>query len=194
MTDLPDQQPPSLAFPLADGLHAELRPLTRDDGDLIRAGLSMLSEKSRRQRFGTSVDHLSDAEIRYLTDIDQVKHVAWGATIDGLPAGLGRYIYVPDDDCAEIAVTVVDAFQRRGLGTLLLRVLAASARLNGIDEFCFWIEPYNKDVLKMLEGVEMRLDETGGLITGRIPVVDVSPLAEEDELTELLATYQASHP
>ena len=191
MTDHTNLQPAPLAYSLPDGLQTELRPLTENDGDLIRAGLSMLSEKSRRQRFGTSVDHLSDSEIRYLTDIDQVEHVGWGATIDGLPAGLGRYILVPEEDCAEIAITVVDIFQRRGLGTLLLQVLAASARFNGVDEFCFWVEPYNKEVLKMLEGIETHLDEGGGLITGRIPVIDIARLDDEDELTGLLAMFQS---
>jgi GNAT superfamily N-acetyltransferase len=190
MTDSLDQPETTITVSLRDGTEADLKPLTTGDGDLLRDGLSQLSAESRRNRFGVAVDHLSSSEVEYLTDVDQVNHVAWGATIDDQPAGLGRYILLEDEDCAEIAVTVVDRFQRRGLGSALFDALAASARAGGIEAFCFWVEPDNVAVLRMLQGIETTLDESGGLITGRIPLRDVARGENDEAMVELLTMYQ----
>lgn len=190
MTDSSDRHQPTLTITLRDGTKAELRPLTSHDGDLLREGLSLMSEESRRHRFGIGVDSLSDDEVRYLTDVDQVNHVAWGATIDGHAAGVGRYIVMQSQDCAEIAVTVADQFQRRGLGSALFDALAASARAQGLEALCFWVHPGNVPVLRMLQGIETTLDESGGLITGRIPLEDISPGEHDEDLVELLTMYR----
>ena len=100
---------------LRDGSIAEIRPIGPADKGLLVEGLPQMSPKSKFARFGSGIASLSAAELRYLTDVNQVSHVAWGAVIDDEPAGVGRYI-VDGAAEAEIAVTVVDEFQRRGLG------------------------------------------------------------------------------
>ncbi|HEX9865388.1 MAG TPA: hypothetical protein VGC03_10515, partial [Acidimicrobiia bacterium] len=102
---------PSILVVLRDGTTAELRPITPDDRALLKEGLRQMSEESRFARFGSGIASLRDAELRYLTDVDQIRHVAWGAVIDEEPAGVGRYI-LGDGPDAEIAIAVVDRFQR----------------------------------------------------------------------------------
>jgi GNAT superfamily N-acetyltransferase len=125
--------------------------------------------------------------------VDQVTHVAWGALIDDVPAGVGRYI-LGEDGVAEIAVTVVDEFQRRGLGRALFDALVASARASGIEELRFSIQPWNRDVVRMFPGVDVILDEHDGMLTGRVDVAGVPGSAHEHEYVELLHLCRQGRP
>ena len=122
-----------------------------------------------------------------------MSHVAWGATVDDEPAGVGRYI-VDSAAEAEIAITVVDGFQRRGLGRTLFNALAASARAAGIESFHFAIEPWNRTVLRMLPGIEVGHDESQGMLTGRIALADVPSSAQEPEFVHLLDRCRQTSP
>jgi GNAT superfamily N-acetyltransferase len=148
-----------------------------------------MSMESRFARFGSGIARLSEAELRYLTDIDQRSHVAWGATVDDQPAGIGRFIVDAESD-AEVAVAVVDRFQRRGLGRALFDALIASARDGGIRSFTFSIEPWNREVLRMLPGVAVALDEADGMLVGKIQL-DQVPIGErEQEMVTLLDEFR----
>ena len=187
------QELPQIPIPLRDGSVARLRPMTPEDRALLVEGLGRMSEQSRFARFGSGISRLSDAELRYLTEVDQVTHVAWGALIDDVPAGVGRYI-LGEDGVAEIAVTVVDEFQRRGLGRALFDALVASARASGIEEFRFSIQPWNRDVVRMFPGVDVILDERDGMLTGRVDVAGVPGSAHEHEYVELLDLCRQGRP
>jgi GNAT superfamily N-acetyltransferase len=170
---------------LRDGSVAEMRPLNPGDKELLVEGLREMSPQSRLARFGSGIAGFSAAELRYLTDVNQVSHVAWGATIDDEPAGVGRYIVDGSAD-AEIAIGIVDRFQRRGLGRALFEALAASARAAGIETFHFAIEPWNRIVLRMLAGIEVVEDEADGLLIGRISVSEIPEGPREAEFVALL--------
>ncbi|HKI94011.1 MAG TPA: hypothetical protein VJ992_01850, partial [Gemmatimonadales bacterium] len=81
---------------LRDGSRVQIRPVREDDSSRLAEGLRRLSPRSRYFRFHRHVDELSDANVRYLTDLDQRRHVAWGAvTLDesGEPGiGVARYV------------------------------------------------------------------------------------------------------
>ena len=187
------QHLPQVPIPLRDGSVAQLRPLAPEDRALVVEGLSRMSEQSRFARFGSGISNLSDAELRYLTEVDQVSHVAWGAIIDGEPAGVGRYI-LGEDAVAEIAITVVDQFQRRGLGRALFEALVASARAAGLEEFRFSIEPWNRSVVRMLRGVDIALDERDGMLTGHIEIAEIPPGSHEGVYVELLDRCRQGWP
>ncbi|HEY1323740.1 MAG TPA: GNAT family N-acetyltransferase, partial [Streptosporangiaceae bacterium] len=81
---------------------------------------------------------LSPAELRFLTEVDHHDHEAIGALspADGRGVGIARYIRDPGDPAAaEIAVTIADDWQGRGLGTELLAQLSDRARQAGICRF-----------------------------------------------------------
>ena len=178
---------------LRDGSIAEIRPIGPADKGLLLEGLQQMSPKSKFARFGSGIASLSAAELRYLTDVNQVSHVAWGAVIDDEPAGVGRYILDGAAE-AEIAITVVDRFQRRGLGRALFDALAASARAAGIESFHFAIEPWNRSVLRMLPGIEIDDDESDGMLTGRIEISDVPTGPHEAEFVDLLDRCRQGWP
>src|SRR3954447_25282245 len=115
-----------------------IRPIRIDDQDLLSDGFSRLSPQSRRLRFFVSKKRLSSAELRYLTDVDHHNHEALVAVSRFGRRGLAvaRFIRDPvDRDAADLAVTVVDEWQGRGLGTALVSRLAARARCEGVHRF-----------------------------------------------------------
>lgn len=127
---------------LRDGTSVQLRLVRPADRELLRGGFHGLSGRSRYLRFMGAKANLTEAELEALTTLDGMDHLAIGALrwdpASGAAEGLAvaRFVRLPQEpDVAEAAVTVVDAVQRQGLGSLLLRRLAAAARERGIRWF-----------------------------------------------------------
>ena len=74
--------------------------------------------------------------LRNLTDFDALRAAAFVALVisDGefRQVGVSRYSTTKDGTSCECAVTVSDAWQKKGLGTLLMRRLIEHARAHGI--------------------------------------------------------------
>jgi len=118
----------SVPFQLADGTDVILRPVACGDREYFRTGFRSMSPQSRYRRFFSYSPGLSDAQLRYFNEVDQINHVAWVAVADRptRAAGLGvaRFIRMPEQpDVAEFSVAVIDAMQRKGLGRALLAML-----------------------------------------------------------------------
>jgi RimJ/RimL family protein N-acetyltransferase len=129
-----------------------IRQIRRTDAALLAEGFTRLSSESRRSRFLTRKDALSPAELRYFTDVDHLDHEALVAldTVDGRCVGVARYIRAADDPhAAEIAITVVDEWHRRGLGTELVTALAHRARRAGIGRFTALVASENVAVIML---------------------------------------------
>lgn len=181
----------TIGVQLRNGVTAEIRPLLPDDASLLEEGFVGLSESSRFARFGMGISHLSHQELAYLTDVDQINHVAWGATIAGEAAGVARYVVLPGGEAAEVAVTVVDRFQRIGLGTVLFRALTAVARHDGLAIFDFEIDPSNKPVMKMLSRLSTAPTGTG-LVHGEVAINELPEHPVDANVVDLLEEYRTT--
>jgi RimJ/RimL family protein N-acetyltransferase len=154
---------------LRDGTPALIRPIAPSDKDLLRRGLDELSEESRVRRFMRPVSELTDEQLAYFTEIDYWDHFAWVAVRADAPdegLGVARYVRIPDEPrVAEAAVTVADAHQGKGLGTLLLSMLALAARAAGIERFRAYVLAENLPMREIAEefGAEARFDSPGVL-------------------------------
>jgi nucleotide-binding universal stress UspA family protein/RimJ/RimL family protein N-acetyltransferase len=141
---------------LRDGARVTLRPIAPEDKPLLAASFERLSEESRYRRFFTTKPELSAAELDYLVDVDHQNHEAIVA-IDpstGEVLGVARYIRCNDDaEIAEVAVTVADDWQGRGLGRALLDRLTYRARREGVRRFSALVQSDNLASLGLLEGV-----------------------------------------
>lgn len=123
---------------LRDGSQVVLRLIRPDDKALLRRGFLALSPESRYRRFFSPKQDLSDAELRYLTEVDGVRHLALGAVTPDEQDGLGvaRFIVLDDEPgLAEAAIAVADHAQGRGLGSLLFQRLVAAAIERGVTRF-----------------------------------------------------------
>ena len=101
------------------------------DRQLLLRGFERLSPESRYRRFLAAMPELSEEMVRYLTEIDHHDHEAIAALDARTGEGIGVARYVRDPqrrDAAEVAVTVIDDWQGKGVGTLLLEALGARAR------------------------------------------------------------------
>jgi acetyltransferase len=137
-----------------DGSAVLIREVQAGDAPLLADGFGRLSPESRQLRFLTDKSSLTDAELHYLTEIDHHNHEAFGAInpADGRGLGIARYIRDAEDpERAEVAVTVVDDWQRRGIGTELLGRLADRARQEGIRHFTALVAADNHAVVGLLE-------------------------------------------
>ena len=149
---------------LRDGPAVLIRPVRSTDAALLADGFARLSAVSRQMRFLGVKKELSAAELRYFTDVDHHDHEALGALdqAGGHGVGIARYIRDADDpQAAEIAVTIVDDWQGRGLGTELLARLSDRARQEGIRRFTALADAGNLPVAALLRNAGARLVHRG---------------------------------
>lgn len=155
---------------------ALVREVTPEDRALLQIGYGHLSNRSRYFRFLATRHGLTTVELDIFTANNGADHVAVGALMEGQltpePIGIARYIRLPDQKHrAEIAITIVDSYQRQGLGSLLLGVIAKFASLNKISQFDALVHNENTAMLGMFRQLGSRQTKSEGLETEvKIPV------------------------
>ena len=125
---------------LRDGASVHLRAVRPNDEDLVRRHFGLLSEQSIYFRYFNARRELPKAEVERMTHVDHVGRVALLAVDrrEDLEELIGIGVYERLDGrekCAEIAFSVLDDHQGRGIGTVLLEHLARIARDHDIEEF-----------------------------------------------------------
>lgn len=177
---------------LRDGTDAFLVPLERTDRAQLAAEFETLSPESRRRRFLAPVRHLSDAMLEHLVDdVDGIDHVALVLCAETTPdvydpVALARIVrYADVTDAADLAVTVKDEWQGRGVASALLDVLVR-ARPAGVTRIVTEVLKDNPASLAMLRRLgEVSLEDEGNGVYGVVvaladgaaasPPVDVPP-------------------
>jgi RimJ/RimL family protein N-acetyltransferase len=160
LTGVPEGRP----VVLRDGSAVLIRQVRSADAPLLADGFGRLSAASRQMRFLGVKKELSAAELRYFTDVDHHDHEALGALdrAGGHGVGIARYVRdAGDPQAAEIAVTIVDDWQGRGLGTELLAQLSDRARSEGIRRFTALADAGNAAVAALLRNAGARLVRRG---------------------------------
>ena len=120
---------------LADGRVAEVRPILPSDLASLKSLHSSLSSESIYLRFFSFRRELSEAEFEHLVNVDYVDRLALVAVVDEELVAVARYERLPARAEAEVAFTVRDDLQGRGIGTVLLEHLASAAVAVGIRRF-----------------------------------------------------------
>jgi protein lysine acetyltransferase len=147
-----------------------IRPIAPDDKELLARGLSQLSLESIRKRFLAAKPRFTASELRYLTEVDGVNHIALVAVLAGDPdqlVAVARCVRLPDrPDTAEMAVVVGDPFQGQGVGRAITNVLADAAVGAGIHRFAATMAGDNEAARRLMHTFARRLDE--GRISGGV--------------------------
>ncbi|QIK76099.1 GNAT family N-acetyltransferase [Nocardioides piscis] len=167
---------------LRDGTEAVVVPLLPANREALQNEYEHLSARTRFDRFLAGVPALTETMLDHLVDdVDGLDHVALvmlATTEDGteLPLGLARIIRYPDDPtAADVAVTVVDAWQGRGVATALLSVLVEH-RPPGVERIVTVVRADNHASLAMLRRlgeVKVGAAESGTTqVVVRLPAVD----------------------
>jgi len=134
---------------LRDGTAVHLRPIRPDDGPGLLALYDRLSPESLYFRF-FAVPGKDAGKAEYLVQVDYDKRYAVVAEVAGAIVGVARWERLSDRPShAEVAFTVADDFQGRGLGSLLFQRLATLARARQITVFTAEVLKNNERMLRL---------------------------------------------
>ena len=177
-------------FFLRDGTPAMIWPLLRTDAEMLREGFRRLSPDSRQRRFLMALGELDDPMIRLLVDsVDGVHHIALlliALPPEGEegPVGVAHLVQGPADPAsADIAVTVLDDWQGRGVGTALVSALMQRrpAEVTGLRTLVAAGNPASLALLAGAGRVSSGLPEQGVLdVTVELPAATRARSAVED--------------
>jgi RimJ/RimL family protein N-acetyltransferase len=144
----------TMLLTLPGGTRIRVRPIAPEDKPLLVEGLRRLSPESAFRRFMSPKVSFSQAELRYLTEVDQHDHIALVAVAADDPAQLiavARCVRVAPDT-ADIAVVVGDPWQGLGLGRRLADELIRRARAVGIDRIAGTMLADNRAAFRLMRG------------------------------------------
>jgi GNAT superfamily N-acetyltransferase len=158
---------PPLRTALSDGTPVLIREATLADADLIRMGFAQLSDRSRQFRFLRAMPELAEDDLAFLAAPDGNSQEALGAldltTDRPAPVALARYVVLPfRSGAAEVAITVVDSHQGRGLGSMLFGFLCWHARRRGLTCFVALVSEGNVAMRGLLTEIGATADPLGG--------------------------------
>lgn len=138
---------------LRDGTPVLIRPIRPDDAPRLQDSFRRLSPRSVYLRFLEAYKELSDRQAREFACLDYFNRMALVAEIeengDRRLIGVARYAMIPGEEkgLAEAAVVVVDEYQGRGLGTLLMRNLVQYAGRHEVRAFLATVHVSNAIIL-----------------------------------------------
>src|SRR4051812_18569980 len=174
---------------LPDGSEVIVRPVRPEDKPLFAAGWERFGEGSRYRRFMGHKAALTPRELEFFTELDHVDHEALGAIEPRTREGLGVARYMRNQDrpnTAEAAVAVIDAWQGRALGGVLLRRLCGRATANGIETFTASLLTGNRSMLRLFE--RLGAVRSRGLDAGVLEIDVELPLDDAATLLRTAAT------
>ena len=167
---------------LHDGTELYLRPVLPGDGERVLTGRVWFSPETNYRRY-LSACTPSETLLSYLSDVDYVDHFVWVVTdgIDGPVVADARFVRdLHDPTLAEVAFTVADVYQGRGLGTLLLGALTVAGRIDGIERLHARVLADNGPARALLDRQQVQWErDEPGVLTATVAIGDANDLAIE---------------
>ncbi|HEY8641275.1 MAG TPA: GNAT family N-acetyltransferase [Candidatus Dormibacteraeota bacterium] len=163
---------------LSDGSTLQLRPLEPEDGALLARLFYRLSPETVYKRFLSPIPSPYRPELQRLLEIDHRDREALAVLSEGEVVAVVRYARdAQHPEVAEIAIVVEDGWQRRGLGALLIRRLAAVARRRGIGAFHATMLGDNRPAMRLLRGLSAaaRFQWSTGELEAEVPLRAPTP-------------------
>jgi acetate---CoA ligase (ADP-forming) len=174
---------------LRDGSTAHVRPVRHDDSDAIRSFLETVSADSIAFRFfGTP---RPEWIVSWSIDVDYADRFALVAETGSPRRVVAHAAYIRDrGDRAEVAFLVADAWQGRGISTVLMAHLAEIAERHGIATFTAEVLPINHRMIGVFResGFPVDLRSTPDAIHVEFPTsLSAAALARFDERERIAA-------
>lgn len=151
---------------LRDGTVLEMRPIRPEDAEMERRFVGGLSEQTKFFRFFYRLHELTPAMLGRFTQVDYDRELALLALAPepGAPGGqqilgIARYIANLDHESAEFAVVVADAWQGRGLASLLMKSLIACAKRRGLQRLVGTVLRVNHNMVRFCQGLGFEIKD-----------------------------------
>lgn len=142
---------------LRDGTRIHVRPIRPEDAELEQGFVLGLSQETRYFRFFYRLNELTPSMLARFTQVDYDRELALVAIIDAervpVLVGVARYIANPDGTSAEFAIVIADAWQRRGVASVLMRGLVVCAKRRGFERMCGAILRVNERMLAFVRAL-----------------------------------------
>ena len=139
---------------LEDPAEVVIRAVNADDAPMLQEFVRGLSVRSRRYRFLSALVELSASRLDRLVRPDRIGLALvalTGRSKDAAIVGEARYVVDPVADCdAEFAIAIADEFQRKGLGTRLMKMIVAHASKTGVRRLFGEILGENQAMLRFI--------------------------------------------
>lgn len=166
---------------LGDGRPCHIRPITPADAPALTEFHAALSAETIYYRYFAPYPELSERDLERFTHVDYHDRVALVATQSGQIVGVGRFDRI-DEHTAEVAFTVRDDHQGRGLGSVLLEHVAAAARECGISRFVADVLPSNQRMVGTFTKAGYRVSQqfADGVVELEF---DLAPTDKEEAVT-----------
>jgi acetyl coenzyme A synthetase (ADP forming)-like protein len=182
---------------LKDGGTVRIRPIVPADAPALQVFVQNMSVQSSYFRFFRVKHELTKEELEIFSAIDYEHEMAFVAILDGQLVGVGRYTGGPGNPAeAEVAFTVSDDMQGRGIGTVLVFRIAAYARERGITSFKAYVLADNHAMMRVFRsaGFALTREIDEGVYTVTIPTEESDSVLVAEGEAERRATAASLMP
>lgn len=166
-----------------EGERLKIRPVSPKDDDAVLELYYSLSQETVYFRFFLSKKNVPKSRVRRYTRIDYERNFALVVERpNGKLIGIGRFIVDKEDPKAvEMAIVMTDTYQRKGIGSLLIKYLTVIAREKGIERIYATLLADNYKILKTINKLGFKFKkylEDGDIrVEGEIsPTLDINSL------------------
>lgn len=146
------------------GLITTLRPVKITDEPALKEFFYSLSDRSMYTRFMTVRKEMSHEALQEYTVIDYTKEMVILATVEKegqeFVVGLAEY-YLDDESLgANVAFTIRDEYQNKGVGTELLQYLVYLAKREGLHTLTAEVLAENKPMMRVFQKLKLPMEVT----------------------------------
>jgi len=187
----PDIQKYTKKITLRDGDNIILRPITPDDDQKVLQLYFSLTPETIYFRFFAGRKNVPMKRVRQFTRINYDRNFALVVEYDGKEKefvgkliGIARFIILPEDaEKAEMSLVMMDRFQRKGIGSILIKYLASIAKERDIKYIEGTLLAENYKILKTLEKLGFKYKKK--LVEGEILVEALVDDLQSDDIKNL---------
>ncbi|MGW4502867.1 GNAT family N-acetyltransferase, partial [Micromonospora sp. NPDC004336] len=166
---------------LSDGTTVQLRPIRPSDAPEIVAMHSRFSERTRYLRYFSPYPRIPERDLQRFVNVDHRDREAFVVLAGDRIVAVGRYERLgPAAPDAEVAFVVEDAYQGRGIGSVLLEHLADAAARSGIANFVAEVLPANGAMLRVFSdfGYQVQRQFADGVVHLTFPIAPTDATLE----------------
>jgi len=165
----------SFFYPAKDNTYICFKALEKRDREKFIDGFNKLSKASVYHRFFGFLKELTDKQLEDFLTTDNRNHVAWAAfdivDDDMVGVGVGRFKRSTTNPReAELALTVIDEYQGKGVGTILLAIMYFLASKLEIDVLTGIILSDNSKLIKRFKELGAKMERIKNEYEMRLPI------------------------